>query len=69
MIVVDMPMPEKCMTCPMSYLIRTGLKAGETMCEAREANGIDAWECIVDIQQNRRPENCPIIGILEDDGK
>ena len=37
--------------------------------EAREANGIDAWECIVDIQQKRRPENCPIIGILEDDGK
>ena len=69
MIVVDMPMPDKCLFCPMSYMIRTGAEAGETMCEAREANGIDVHECLVDICQDKRPENCPIIGILDDDGK
>lgn len=69
MIAVDIPMPTRCINCPMSYMIRTGDHAGETMCEGLEANGFSVSNCIVNEMRPARPANCPIICLLDDDGK
>lgn len=58
MIVIDMPMPQRCAQCPCIYLIMTGSRAGRTMCCAMEARG-DRY-VLVDEYEAKRPENCPI---------
>ena len=61
MILIDMPMPERCESCPCSYWIRTGKHTDRLMCQAMEARGNPEEFYIVDEWMNERPENCPIV--------
>lgn len=69
MIMINIPMPEKCEDCPMSYYIRSGDYEGMMMCNAMEAR--DKYllreptedvtkNYLVDEWKPTRPENCPI---------
>ena len=64
MIVIDIPMPEKCLVCPCSNWIRTGEFEGMLMCyamEFRDAEGQRIRErYLVDEFAKKRPGNCPI---------
>lgn len=46
-----------------------GDMSGETICQAMEANGKKLSSCMVDIQKRLRPIICPIVGMIDDDGK
>jgi len=59
MIRVDIPIPDRCDGCPMSYWILTGPNEGRLMCEAIEYR--DHTVVIVDERKLERPEKCPII--------
>ena len=71
MIVVDMPMPERCESCPLSYLVKTGPCEGRMICNAMEYR--DAFkiaevqkpynpvEYVIDDYPNKKPDKCPII--------
>lgn len=70
MIVVDMPMPQNCEDCPMSYWIRSGEYEGMMMCNAlefresmklREPAEDITKNYLVDSRPDKRPEGCPII--------
>lgn len=68
MIMIDMPLPDRCINCPCSYWIQSGEYAGMLMCEAIEYRfgfrGLDrTGECIVSESMLRRPDNCPIRGV------
>ena len=39
MIVIDIPMPQQCMTCPCTCRVRTENTTIRTMCKAKEARG------------------------------
>lgn len=64
MIMINIPMPESCELCPMSYYIRSGEYEGMLMCRAMEARDnylLNATKnYLVDGQKHTRPENCPI---------
>lgn len=72
MIMIDIPMPENCMDCPMSYWVRSGDYEGMMMCNAMEARdrALVLREPAEDITANylveeyaeKRPEKCPIAG-------
>lgn len=76
MIIVDIPMPEKCFDCPFSYLITSGPHEGMTMCNAMEARGnarlklsepetvYDPMEYMIDENMGTIPDNCPISGVI-----
>ena len=79
MVVVDMPMPEKCADCPLSYCISSGNYEGLIMCSAMEAKerrlmlrepveDITA-RYLVDEYAEKRPGDCPIVAIVEEDTK
>lgn len=59
MIRVDIPIPDRCGACPMSYWILTGPNEGRLMCEAIEYR--DHTVVIVDERKQKRPDNCPIV--------
>lgn len=63
MILIDMPMPDRCLNCPLLYWIRTGEHAGLAMCNAIEARdgGFVPDRCLIDELCRRRPEKCPIM--------
>ena len=69
MIIVDMPVPDRCLNCPLSYMVMYGDMSGETICQAMEANGKKLSSCLVDIRKRLRPIICPIVGMIDDDGK
>ena len=58
MILIDMPMPDRCLNCPCSYWIMTGSNSGRMMCNVMEVN--KKRDVLVDERKNIRPENCPI---------
>ena len=58
MILIDVPMPERCMDCICSYWIRSGEYEDRMMCSALEARGDGI--VLVDELANKRPEFCPI---------
>ena len=68
MLRIDMPMPPGCLTCPCSHVIRTGTRAGESMCAALEWKDMrqaeeplsfrEEW--LVDLAAWGRPEKCPM---------
>ena len=66
MIVMDIPMPANCESCPCSYYVQTGEYAGAMICNAREFkrkhDGFldDLSEYFV-VMDNHRPENCPML--------
>lgn len=68
MVGINMPMPERCVDCPLSYWIRSGCFEGMLMCNAKEANLTKdkdysyelIGECIVDEFKEERPKDCPI---------
>lgn len=75
MIAVDIPLPKKCIECPMSYWKRSGRFEGMLMCEAMESRWIeenrkgeeyvrddDADMFFVDEWLETRPAECPIAG-------
>lgn len=77
MIAVDIPLPAKCIECPMSYWKRSGRLEGMLMCEAMESRWLDQnknEEAMSYIRENdadiflvdefleSRPERCPIAG-------
>ena len=72
MILVDMPMPKKCLDCPISYWIQSGKCEGMLMCcamEAREnakmredAAEFDVSDYLVDELAEIRDSRCPIKG-------
>ena len=49
MIVIDIPMPDKCFNCPLLYWIRSGEYEGRAMCNAIEARdkGFDPDKCLI----------------------
>ena len=66
MVLVDMPLPDRCANCPLSYWVQSGDYEGMLMCNAMEANleanGLDrTGECIVDEWREKRPDECPIL--------
>ena len=62
MIRVDIPLPDRCAECRMSYFIRTGRRMGQMMCEAIEfRDKAEVDECLVDEFMKKRPEKCPIV--------
>lgn len=74
MIIVDIPMPKRCMDCPFSYLIMSGKCEGMTMCNAMEARDnerirfieesvtYDPMRYVIDETAKIKPTNCPIVG-------
>ena len=58
MIVIDIPMPQQCMTCPCTCRVRTENTSIRTMCRAKEARG-DRY-VLIDEYASTRPEDCPI---------
>ena len=71
MITIDIPMPENCVDCPLSYWIRTGDYEGMMMCNAMEARdkALVFQEPVEDITAKylvneyaeERPGGCPIV--------
>ena len=62
MIVMDIPLPKCCVSCPCSYWIQYGEHEGRLMCNAIESQGkIDRESCLVDERLRTRPEGCPIV--------
>lgn len=71
MITIDIPMPENCADCPLSYWIQSGNYEGLMMCSAMEARdrALVLREPVEDITANylveeyaeKRPEKCPIV--------
>ncbi len=58
MILIDMPMPARCVECPCAAFTRTSSKDMRTMCRAMQAAGrkyvlVNDWADV-------RPEDCPI---------
>lgn len=82
MIKVDIPMPRNCDDCPFSYLIRSGIYEGHTMCNAMEARTnamvfrepsvtYDPFvphddDYLIDDYLRTKPDNCPIIEEVEE---
>lgn len=70
MVLIDMPLPERCLTCPCSYWVQFGKYEGRMMCNAMEAkhqsiaSSLDERiaEYLVDECSIKRPKECPIIG-------
>lgn len=78
MIAVDIPLPQDCVDCPMSYWKQSGRFEGMLMCEAMESRWLDEQkkrdETAVDYIRERdedmflvdefggRPHRCPIAG-------
>lgn len=62
MIEIDIPAPKRCLICPMSYYILTGVYEGRMMCQAMETKGIKLSDCLIDEHALERPDNCPIKG-------
>ena len=64
MILIDMPMPEKCRECPCAYWIMSGEYEGLLMCNAlewRDGSRQDVRKAfLVEEWANKRPEKCPI---------
>ena len=71
MITIDIPMPENCADCPLSYWIQSGNYEGLMMCQAMEAReralvlrepveDITA-KYLVDENAEERPGGCPIV--------
>ena len=58
MIVIDIPMPQQCMTCPCTCRVRTENTSIRTMCRAKEARG-DRY-VLIDEYASTRPADCPI---------
>ena len=73
MIMMDIPEPRKCEECPCSYWITSGEYEGLMMCNAMEfkefsAHGAELHEEIRKhfiVQEDHRPDNCPIMPIWE----
>ena len=74
MIIVDIPMPDKCGECPFSYYVTSGKCEGRLFCNAMEARDLekykleedavayDSFDYVVDEYRGPgRPEACPII--------
>ena len=66
MVMIDMPMPERCMDCPCSYWIQSGEYEGLMMCNAMEfkAHRSELREISTEyfvVQEDHRPETCPMI--------
>lgn len=68
MITIDIDMPGRCFTCPLSYTIQTGEYTGNLMCKALELNH-EIKDCLVDIRLDHRPENCPIVEEEQQEGR
>ena len=63
MIMIDIPMPERCKTCPCRRE-RDGMRGDRTACQAMEAAG--RRYILVDDRRMTRPEDCPIrMGTLD----
>ena len=60
MITVDIPLPDRCLNCPMSHCIMSGDFEGEMMCSGLESKGIELRECLVNGFGYGRPVECPI---------
>ena len=70
MITIDIPMPENCADCPMSYWIQSGNYEGLMMCQAMEARERAlvlrepvediTTRYLVDEYAEERPAGCPI---------
>lgn len=66
MIVMDIPVPENCETCPCSYYVQTGEYAGMMMCNAMEFKRTrtgfreDLARYFV-MPEDHRPDGCPIV--------
>lgn len=74
MLLVDVPMPPRCLVCPCSYVIQTGDQEGKLMCNALEWKDVvraaemplsfrEEW--LLEWGENSRPEKCPIVGETE----
>ena len=66
MIVMDIPMPDKCDDCPCSYFIQTGLYEGMMMCNAMEFKRTQAGfreelTRYFVMPDDHRPDGCPIM--------
>ena len=57
MIVINVPMPERCRTCPCRRE-GAGKRGDRTACQAMEAAGREF--VLVDEHAQQRPEDCPI---------
>lgn len=70
MIAIDMPLPKRCMDCPLSYHIMSGRLKGMVLCEALEYRDAKLFlpkdNFLVDRLGNNRPNNCPIKYAMED---
>lgn len=69
MVVIDMPLPDRCYDCPLSYWVQSGDYEGMMMCNAMEANleanGLDrTGECLVDENATKRPHGCPMMAAI-----
>ena len=65
MILIDMPMPERCGDCPCSYYIQTGEYEGLMMCNAMEfkQNSTGFREELSKyfvVAEDHQPDGCPI---------
>ena len=58
MIVIDIPMPQRCVKCPCICLAKNERDDIRAMCRAKEARG-DRY-IIVNEYAAGRPEDCPI---------
>ena len=66
MIMIDMPMPANCETCPCSYYVMTGEFEGQMICNAMEFKSNSAGfrgeiSKFFVVAENHRPVNCPIV--------
>ena len=70
MIMIDMPMPANCETCPCSYYVMTGEFEGQMICNAMEfkQNSTGFREELSNyfvVAADHRPESCPMMEVME----
>ena len=58
MIVIDVPMPQRCMVCPCVCHVQNERLDIRSICKAKEARG-DKY-VIINTYAQARPEDCPI---------
>jgi CxxC motif-containing protein len=58
MIAIDIPMPQRCVVCPLMCNIKNEREDIRALCRAKEARG-DRY-VIVNTYAPGRPEDCPI---------
>lgn len=58
MILIDMPMPARCVECPCAAIMRTSSTDMRTMCRAMQAAGRKYY--LINEWAEERPEDCPI---------